>query len=170
MDHNDKKRYELTEGSAGEWLIRANQGHSLKTIIPDSMLEKLTGPIDTPIIHGTSLQAWKQIKQKGLSKMNRNHIHFAIGLPNDPNVKSGIRETSEVFIYVNAEKARQGLHYIQRDGYLLANQKKKKNFFVDGIVFYRSKNNVILSDGIKGIVAPTYFEQVTDKGMNRLDL
>lgn len=125
VDHNDKKRYELTEGSAGEWLIRANQGHSLKTIIPDSMLEKLTGPIDTPIIHGTSLQAWKQIKQKGLSKMNRNHIHFAIGLPNDPNVKSGIRETSEVFIYVNAEKARQGLHYIQRDGYLLANQKKK---------------------------------------------
>ncbi|GAN03051.1 RNA 2'-phosphotransferase, Tpt1 / KptA family protein [Mucor ambiguus] len=143
--HNDKKRYELVQTPEGEWLVRASQGHSLKAIKPDDMMEEITGPLDTPVIHGTTLQAWGLIKQQGLSKMGRNHIHFAVGLPNDPNVKSGIRKSSQVFIYIDVEKARQ-----------------------DGIVFYRSKNNVILSEGIQGIIAPGYFNQVTDRDNHRL--
>lgn len=88
--------------------MRASQGHSLKAIKPDDMMEKITGPLDTPVIHGTTLQAWDQIKKEGLSKMARNHIHFAVGLPDDPNVKSGIRKSSQVFIYIDVDKARQG--------------------------------------------------------------
>ncbi|EPB89638.1 hypothetical protein HMPREF1544_03570 [Mucor circinelloides 1006PhL] len=147
VGHNDKKRYELVQTPTGEWLVRATQGHSLKTVKPDDMMEKITKPLDTPVIHGTTLQAWNQIKQQGISKMDRNHIHFAIGLPDDPKVKSGIRKSSTVFIYVDVDKARQ-----------------------DGIVFYRSKNDVILTDGINGILAPTYFQQVTDRENNRIDL
>ncbi|KAK4515500.1 uncharacterized protein ATC70_010450 [Mucor velutinosus] len=147
VDHSDKKRYELVQTPAGEWLVRASQGHSLKAIQPDDLMEKVTGPVDTPVIHGTTLQAWDQIKQQGISKMGRNHIHFAVGLPNDPNVKSGIRKSSQVFIYIDVDKARQ-----------------------DGIVFYRSKNNVILSEGIQGIIAPRYFKQATDRENHRLDL
>lgn len=148
----------------GEWLVRATQGHSLKTVKPDDMMEKITEPLDTPVIHGTTLQAWNQIKQQGISKMDRNHIHFAIGLPDDPKVKSGIRKSSTVFIYVDVDKARQGIvYYPQRCLKHVLNP-------LDGIVFYRSKNDVILTDGINGILAPTYFQQVTDRENNRIDL
>lgn len=88
--------------------MRASQGHSLKKIRADDLMEAITEPMDTPVIHGTTLQAWDQIKRQGLSKMGRNHIHFAVGLPDDPNVKSGIRKSSQVFIYIDVDKARQG--------------------------------------------------------------
>jgi 2'-phosphotransferase len=91
------------------------------------------------VIHGTRLQAWEHIKTKGLSTMNRNHVHFAIGLPGDSNVRSGVRKSSQVFIYIDVHKAMQ-----------------------DGIAFYRSKNDVILSDGKDGIIEPKYFEKVID--------
>jgi 2'-phosphotransferase len=64
--------------------------------------------LNTPVIHGTNFRAWKSIQNQGLSKMDRNHVHFAIGLPDDPNVKSGMRKTSQVFIYINVEKAKKG--------------------------------------------------------------
>jgi 2'-phosphotransferase len=140
VDTSDKKRYELTPISSGDqYKIRASQGHSLKTVASQDLLEPIT-QFSTPVIHGTHLQAWQQIKTQGLSRMNRNHVHFAIGLPNDPNVKSGMRKSSQVFIYINTEKAMQ-----------------------DGMVFYRSKNDVVLSDGIEGIIEPKYFEKVIDK-------
>lgn len=107
VDTNDKKRYELTQMNDA-WYIRATQGHSLEKVVADQLLEQITGPLDTPIIHGTTQKAWKSIQKQGLSKMNRNHIHFAIGLPDDPNVMSGIRKSSEVFIYIDVDKARQG--------------------------------------------------------------
>ncbi|KAI8078084.1 phosphotransferase KptA/Tpt1 [Gilbertella persicaria] len=129
VDANDKKRYELTQSPTGEYLIRASQGHSLKTVVSKDLLESVTAPLETPVIHGTTQAAWQTIKKDGLSKMGRNQIHFAVGLPGDPKVQSGIRETSEVFIYIDVEKARK-----------------------DGILFYRSSNNVILSDGIQGII------------------
>ncbi|KAL9549605.1 hypothetical protein MBANPS3_005126 [Mucor bainieri] len=160
VDHNDKKRYELVQTPEGEWLVRASQGHSLKTIKSDDMMERITGPLETPVIHGTTLQAWSQIKQQGLSKMGRNHIHFAVGLPDDPNVKSGIRKSSQVFIYIDVDKARQGRN----------EQSTENDEGEDGIVFYRSKNNVVLSEGIQGIIAPSYFRQVTDRDNQRLDV
>ncbi|KAI7900447.1 phosphotransferase KptA/Tpt1 [Cokeromyces recurvatus] len=149
VDTNDKKRYELSElpPTSNNWFIRASQGHSIKSIDSNELLEEITDKIDTCVIHGTNLQAWQHIKEKGLSKMNRNHIHFAVGLPGDPNVKSGIRKTSEIFIYIDTEKARQ-----------------------DGIIFYRSKNHVILSNGIEGIIAPKYFKKVIDKEGKQINL
>lgn len=71
----------------------------------------MTEVMTTPVIHGTNLEAWKSIQTQGLSKMTRNHIHFAIGLPNDPKVKSGMRKQSQVFIYINVEKAKKGKVY-----------------------------------------------------------
>jgi len=71
--------------------------------------------------------------------MSRNHIHFAPGLPNDSGVVSGMRQSCEIYIYINVERA-----------------------MGDGIKFYRSKNNVILSDGFGGLIPLTYFEKVVD--------
>ncbi|KAG1137389.1 hypothetical protein G6F37_011290 [Rhizopus arrhizus] len=125
VDNNDKKRFELIQKEEDDqFYIRATQGHSLNVVQTDELLEKLD-KVTTDVIHGTTLKAWETIKNEGLSKMNRIHIHFAIGLPNDPKVKSGVRKSSEVFIYIDAEKAMQ-----------------------DGIEFYKSRNDVILSDGI----------------------
>lgn len=109
VDNNDKKRFELIQKEEDDqFYIRATQGHSLNVVQTDELLEKLD-KVTTDVIHGTTLKAWETIKKEGLSKMNRIHIHFAIGLPNDPKVKSGVRKSSEVFIYIDAEKAMQGI-------------------------------------------------------------
>lgn len=155
VDHNDKRRYELIE-KENQLYIRATQGHSLKIVQADKLLEKLE-TVSTPVIHGTVFKAWSLIKTEGLSKMRRNHIHFACDL----DAKSGIRKTSEVFIYIDFDKATKGsCSNVSRK----SNEKKK----IDGIVFYKSSNNVILSDGIHGIISPKYFLKVADKEGNDL--
>ncbi|KAI9260754.1 phosphotransferase KptA/Tpt1 [Phascolomyces articulosus] len=134
---NDKQRFKLTEIDS-VWMIRANQGHSIKNVNQDELLERIGTP-ESIVIHGTSLNNWQQIKTQGLSRMNRLHIHFAIGLPGESGVISGMRATSQVYIYIDMEKA---MH--------------------DGIVFYRSSNNVILTEGQNGVLLVKYFKQVVD--------
>lgn len=104
---NPKKRYELTMAENGEYMIRASQGHSIKSVEEKDLLSLLEND-ETPVIHGTTLEAWSIIKEMGLSKMGRNHVHCAVGLPGDPKVKSGIRKSSEVFIYIDVPKAKEG--------------------------------------------------------------
>ncbi|KAL3822462.1 hypothetical protein ACHAXA_006890 [Cyclostephanos tholiformis] len=141
--------------------IRANQGHSLRWMKEDMMLSpldamELSHP-DTCIIHGTTRVAWEDhIRHEGLSRMGRNHIHFATGLPlTAPSSSScddngdreeggayegggkkrvdrvvpisGMRSSSEVYIYVNGPRCA-----------------------ADGIQFYRSDNGVILTAGLSG--------------------
>lgn len=40
-------------------------------------------------VHGSYLRNWSSIKQQGLSRMNRTHIHLAPGLPGEDGVISG---------------------------------------------------------------------------------
>lgn len=42
------------------------------------------------VIHGTYFKPWAIIKNEGLSKMNRNHIHFASGFFGEEGVISGM--------------------------------------------------------------------------------
>jgi 2'-phosphotransferase len=42
-------------------------------------------------IHGTYHKCWDAIKQSGLSRMNRLHIHFSEDFPGSKNVISGMR-------------------------------------------------------------------------------
>lgn len=136
--------YEFTVDGEGEEVscIRANQGHSipgicfdeLLTLIPQDELKDLT------IIHGTYTDAWENhIRREGLSKMNRNHIHFASGLPDgEDEVISGMRKSCQVYIYI--------------DGTACAK---------DEIKFYKSDNGVILSAGANGGILPCrYFAKV----------
>lgn len=136
---NDKKtRYNLkTENN--KLYIRANQGHSI--IIDDLELEKINkNSLVTDCIHGTYYEAWKIIKNNGLSKMGRNHIHFAMGLPGSSNVISGMRSSCEVIIYMDVNKCLD-----------------------DGIELFKSKNGVLLSSGNQyGFILPKYFEKVID--------
>jgi 2'-phosphotransferase len=139
--------------------IRANQGHSYKDIIESDKLltpltnEELSNP-NLTIVHGTTRKAWEDhIRIEGLSKMKRNHIHFATGLPKDvvsegdENKRreekkaapiSGMRATSQIYIYINGERCAR-----------------------DGIKFFRSDNGVILTAGNdEGLLPVKYFKQV----------
>ena len=160
---NEKQRFKLEEKAAADFdpgtaaakllppdtsflCIRANQGHSIPGINSHELFQPLTSDelAEIPtIVHGTFQEAWGAIqKSGGLSKMGRNHIHFAHGLLGQDGVISGMRKSCQVYIYISAVKCAQ-----------------------DGIKFYRSDNGVLLTAGVneKGILPVEYISYVTDK-------
>ncbi|GAB1601401.1 uncharacterized protein LOC115217608 [Argonauta hians] len=137
VSRDRKQRFCLKEVS-GQMVIRANQGHSIE--LGNLDLREIVDPYEfADVIHGTYYQSWQYIQTEGLKTMERNHIHFAIGLPGKQGVISGMRSSCEILIYVDMEKAMK-----------------------DGIKFLLSANNVILSTGLKNIIKPEYFKVVID--------
>ena len=126
--------------------IRANQGHSIPNICCDEKSLKLLTSNDleqmTTLVHGTYYEAWKNIQTSGyLSRMRRNHIHLATGLPSSSNVISGMRKSSQIYIYINTKKCAAE----------------------NTIPFYQSDNGVILTPGIhNGKLPIDYFLKVID--------
>merc|ERR1719409_459977 len=99
----------------------------MKVVDDQLLLEEIVDPTTvTECVHGTYLVHWPFIKRQGLSKVARNHIHLANGMPEDGKIR-GMRSTAELFVYVNIAKAME-----------------------DGVTFYRSKNDVILTIGDDG--------------------
>ncbi|EGW31208.1 uncharacterized protein SPAPADRAFT_61790 [Spathaspora passalidarum NRRL Y-27907] len=117
---NDKKRFTINEeGDA----ICANQGHSLKKVSNPNLdpmtLDELIG---LNIYHGTYKNKLPKMKESGgLSRMNRNHIHFTCRAY---HTLSGTRHNANVLVYVDVEKC-----------------------VANGIQFFKSLNNVILTEG-----------------------
>ncbi|KAL1995639.1 hypothetical protein VTN49DRAFT_1826 [Thermomyces lanuginosus] len=151
----------VRDDNPAHFLIRATQGHSIKSIDTTLFLERLTlndgvstdpapakpdstGGTNLPntVVHGTYHGAWPLILESGgLRPMSRTHVHFATGppleevmprgrgeapapVPNNPPVISGMRSDAEILIYIDLRKALRA-----------------------GCPFYRSENNVILSEG-----------------------
>ena len=134
-----KQRFSIRgEGQAME--IRANQGHSVCNISNSWLLTRITEPLPV-CVHGTTLEAWNLIKNTGLSRMSRQHIHMATGVPGDKQVISGMRTTSRIVISINMTSAMR-----------------------NGIPFYMSSNGVILSPGPIPI---EYFSNVVDRKTGR---
>ncbi|KAH9287735.1 hypothetical protein KI387_031852, partial [Taxus chinensis] len=137
VKRDNKQRFGLHEEN-GQLLIRANQGHSIRTIKSVELLNSIISPEEVPVcVHGTYLRYLEVIKKEGLKSMNRIHIHFATGLCKEDGVISGMRSSCEVFIYLNVQKA-----------------------FKDGMKLYRSENGVILTEGFDGVVPPEYFANI----------
>jgi len=140
VENNDKKRFTLVfSDETMKWKIKANQGHTLKVdaleLQPLSDSDIKTNYAN--IIHGTNLKSWDSIKSSGgLSRMARNHIHLSPGEPGDEKVVSGMRASSNVWIYVDAIAA-----------------------INDGFQFFLSPNNVILTPGDKGGFLPLKYLQ-----------
>ena len=137
-----KNRFHLLAGAeANEWWIRANQGHSMADVKLE--LKPVLSLADIPsgvAVHGTTKKAWEGISKEGLSKMKRNHIHIAQGVPGDNGVISGMRNSSQVFIFIDIQKAIDA-----------------------GIKFYSSENGVILTEGNEaGFLKPEFFLKVQD--------
>ncbi|KAJ8045091.1 tRNA 2'-phosphotransferase 1 [Holothuria leucospilota] len=141
---NQKKRFSIKEDSERGKLIAANQGHSFTVEEPELV------PISDPalyrvVVHGTYFKAWENIQKEGLKRMNRTHIHFAKGEPRDSEVISGMRGSCELMIFINLQKA-----------------------MTDGIPFFISKNDVILSPGdSSGCIPVTYFSEVIQRRPRR---
>eukprot|EP01134_Creolimax_fragrantissima_P000608 CFRG0608T1 len=136
---DNKNRYKI-EYRNNEVLVRANQGHSLKEV-SDLELVPITSADACPVcVHGTYTKAWHLIKDTGLKTMNRNHVHCARGLPGDDGVISGMRQSCEVFIYINVAKTLE-----------------------DGMKWFSSTNNVLLTDGFDGLIPVVYFASVVTR-------
>lgn len=144
VDTNDKKRFEMKTESNGEVFIRASQGHSIKSLDETKIMTEIVDAklISNVIVHGTSEQSFERIKTEGLKIMNRNHIHFAIGYPEDKEkVISGMRGNCQIFIELDIERA-----------------------INDGMKFFLSTNKVVLSSGFDGgVIEPKYFKAVKNR-------
>ncbi|XP_015518364.1 tRNA 2'-phosphotransferase 1 [Neodiprion lecontei] len=136
---NSKNRFTLKKLN-DTLLIKANQGHSLSQV--NNLNLKLVENPEYEIIHGTYFNCWENIKNKGLSRMNRNHIHFSKGL----NFTAGLRRSAQIYITVDFSKAWQ-----------------------DGLKFYESENGVILCPGnFNGILERKYFLKVSSSDGRKL--
>lgn len=60
--------------------------------------------IENVLFHANTIK----IGQYGLSKMNRNHIHMAHGLPGENGVISGMRQRCDLYIHIDTAKALGG--------------------------------------------------------------
>jgi len=144
MVEDDSKTRFCLSNRDGVLYIRANQGHSQsvsKNLSTEDIFSPITHASEVPVaIHGTTMEAWSAIRNSGLKRMRRSHIHFSPGIVGvDANVRSGMRQSSRIHIYLDIPRC-----------------------FSRGIKLYRSANNVILSDGIDGVIPPDCFLKVVD--------
>ena len=135
-----KQRFFL-ETRGDMFYVRANQGHSLHVNVEMEVIEDGTGVV---AVHGTYFKVWDSIKRTGLSRMGRQHIHLSAGEPGASGVISGMRASAQLMIYIDVPLAMK-----------------------DGIIFLRSANNVILTEGADGFLAPKYFLRAHDVKRNQ---
>ncbi|KAJ1439812.1 phosphotransferase KptA/Tpt1, partial [Ochromonadaceae sp. CCMP2298] len=142
-EDNDKKRFEVEEIN-GVLMIRAAQGHTIKTISDEELLTEVTDAAELPVcVHGTYRAALPAILSTGLNRMKRNHIHMAVGLPGafgvlGEEVVSGMRGNCDVLLFVDVANAMQA-----------------------GVRFFRSSNGVVLTKGVRDSgVLPAEFLRV----------
>ena len=120
---NNKKRYQYNNDHTK---IRANQGHSIKVDV--DLQEKKPPDI---LYHGTAKKNLDKIKESGIRKMNRLHVHLSKDI--ETAVKVGKRHGQPVVLIINT-----------------------KAMVKDGYKFYYSYNGVWLCDDI----AYSYVEEV----------
>ncbi|EPE03484.1 tpt1 family rna 2 -phosphotransferase [Ophiostoma piceae UAMH 11346] len=157
---NDKQRFawKLKDGSgdaslldtsddAADFVIRANQGHSIASVTSDAGL--LT-PIDDPetappvVCHGTFFSFWPAIVASGgLKRMTRNHVHMGCledaALLNKAPIP-GLRRDAQIMVYIDVRRA------LRED---------------PALKWWRAANGVVLSEGnADGVVPAKFFQRV----------
>jgi len=147
VKESDKKRFDMIE-EGGEQLIRAAQGHSIKGVDDERLLRRLSvedEDLPETCVHGTYRRHYEKIRSGGLlaggshGAAFRKHVHFVPFDPYDRRVISGMRYDCEVAIWIDLRRALE-----------------------DGLPFYMSANQVILSPGINGLIDKKYFVKAGD--------
>ena len=112
---NDKQRFSFSEDGL---LIRANQGHSVEVELG---YEAAMPP--AKLFHGTAERFLASIKEHGLLKGQRHHVHLSADI--ETATKVGQRHGKPVVLRVDAGKMQQ-----------------------DGFIFYLSTNGVWLTEHV----------------------
>ncbi|KAI5847778.1 KptA family-domain-containing protein [Morchella snyderi] len=131
---------EAAAADPSQYLIRANQGHSI-TLSSESLQLTPLDPATLPVaVHGTFYGAYEAIVASGhLSRMGRNHIHLASA---ETGVISGMRMDAEVLVYVDVVRA-------VKEG---------------GLAFWMSANGVVLTEGDEGgFLSLRFVERIVDR-------
>ena len=92
VDQNDKKRFAFDEDKN---YIRASQGHSIGVKLG---YEAIKPP--EVLYHGTATRFVNSIRQQGLKKRNRDHVHLSADEATAKNV--GSRHGALIILVVNA--------------------------------------------------------------------
>lgn len=136
---------DLKATGPSDWMIRANQGHTLNVdaskLLCPATLE--AGNLPDTAIHGTFYYFYSSIIETGgLSRISRNHIHFVTDLKSTGyQVISDMRKDTQILIYVDVRASLE-----------------------DGISWWLSSNGVLLTEGnSKGLVPMKYFKKVISK-------
>lgn len=137
--NNNKQRFNIKDGI----LICANQGHSIELVKENNLKLLHSSEIPSEVFHGTTKNNLKKILDSGgLCRMKRNHLHLTT---NEFQTCSGIRCNSKILIYLDVEKCLR-----------------------NGIEFYISKNNVILTRGNEnGVVPVDCFKKIIDLDLDK---
>ena len=112
---NDKQRFKFNDDFTK---IRANQGHSVNV---DLKFEQKTPP--AILFHGTALRNLDSIKQNGLLKQNRHHVHLSSDT--ETANKVGMRYGKPIVLKIESGKMN-----------------------ADRIKFYLSENKVWLTENV----------------------
>ena len=157
------------------FFMRATQGHSIQSVAADELLTPITlddvEAIPDTVVHGTFYGAWEAIvKDGGLRRMGRNHVHFSTGpkldavlevekdgggaadgngkgrlgkLMQEGKVVSGMRRDAEVLIYIDISQV------LSEEG---------------DMKWWRSENGVVLTEGVgkEGRVESKWWTKVVE--------
>ena len=115
VESNDKKRFSLSEDGKK---IRANQGHSISVDL--ALVSKV--PPKT-LYHGTAEKNLTSIREKGLIRGQRHHVHLSSD--RETARKVGMRYGKPVVLVINALE-----------------------MYSEGKLFYRSQNGVWLTHSV----------------------
>jgi len=135
-----KGRFATKVDKDGKRLIRTNQGHSgnkvvLKELCGEPIKDLEEGEV---CIHGTKFRFLNSIINSDLKAGGTQGLSFRMAIhmttsPPGKNERSGVRKNSEILIYIDAKRAIQ-----------------------EGVDFYRSQNNVLLTQGKDGKLSKEY--------------
>ncbi|KAH7252033.1 KptA family-domain-containing protein [Fusarium tricinctum] len=152
VSSNDKQRFtlkpkdpslETPSNSSADYLIRANQGHSIKleSAALHAPITIEAGNVPQRVLHGSFFYFWPAIVETGgLKPMSRTHVHCSSGTPEE-GVVSGMRKDAELIIEVDIEASLK-----------------------DGVKWWLSDNGVLLTEGDEqGILSTKYFKSVTGR-------
>ena len=147
VENCKKQRFKIYHDDDNIERICAVQGHSFKVepylsknITLDNYKELGINP--ETVVHGSYNSCLKSIKERGLSKMGRTHIHLGMNVPESGVVISGMRKSCEVILFVNILEA-----------------------IKDGYTFTLSDNRVILTPGNdSGFLPVKYISKIVERG------
>ena len=166
------KVFDESEGEvdAKQFFIRANQGHTIKSVGEEGLMQPIILPtatndgkdveaLPTTVVHGTFYASWEAISTEGLLRsMGRNHVHFSSGPPvetarGDSTTQDDTQEAQQQTQKPKSSKLAQ----------MMANANVKSGMrpdaevliYVDlekaleaGMKWWHSENGVLLSEGL----------------------